>query len=181
MSAPSSAPSLAACATTSTLCSLWIFGPRGYIIASSGMPWMSHLSATLPSFSSILSSSGAPTFMCTETASAPMRMASCTVHTWTLLFALGVRFDMADKCTISPALSSSTRLAMPLFSTMASTPPFRSWSIMFWGLVMPLIGPMLTPWSMGTITVRLSFWRILFSRRFLPCSMFFHFFLFFCC
>ena len=114
-------------------------------------------------------------FTCTDTASAPNWIAFSTLVTVTLLFGSGLNEVLADKCTIRP-MSLPYPLCpsptIPLCINIAFAPPWEMLSTVSSMLIIPLIGPLDTPWSIGAITVLPVFLlKILSKRIFFPISV----------
>ena len=128
MSAPASAPTLAACATISGSWGFLTFSPRGYIIATSGTLHSSHLSDTIPSFCSISGSSFAPMLMCSDTASAPSLIAPSTLPISIFLFGAGPSDVLPEKCAIRPMSGDlGMVLIIPLLTSTHVSPAEAHW------------------------------------------------------
>src|SRR5512136_2653507 len=89
------------------------------------------------------------------TPSAPILRASSTVATRTLLLGSGPNAVEAERWIISPRSRPYPRwpnAAAPLCTMAASAPPEATASAMDLTLFIPLMGPTVTPWSMGIMT-----------------------------
>ena len=125
-------------------------------MAMSGTPHSPATCAVADRSVSMRSSCRFPTLMWTLTASAPSLMASSTVQTRVLMLGSSEKAVLPDRCTIravSPPREPRLREAMPLWTTTAFAPPSVARDTACRMSAMPAMGPTLTPWSMGTITV----------------------------
>ena len=136
------------------------------------MPQSLHLRAVRPRLRSISISVEAPRFTCTETASAPMRIASSTSVTSTFESGSGLSDVLAERWTISPMSFPEPRCpatTMPLWTMIALAPPVTMRSTVVRMSSSPRIGPRVMPWSIGTMTVRPELRLMIRSSRiFLP-------------
>src|SRR5208337_1386621 len=168
MSAPSSAATRAASLTCSRSFSFLMFLPLGYIMARSGMPHSMHSTATFPRSWSIAASDSAPMFTCIDTPSAPIFRAFVTEFTRTLLFGSGPTDVLADRWRISPTSRPLWRWpwsASPTWPITAFAPPSATRFTACDRSISPGIGPFVTPWSIGTMTVFLVLRSMILSRR----------------
>src|SRR5271169_4500364 len=168
MSAPLSAPTRATCATTSGSVGSLMFSPLGYIMAMNGTWYSSHLSATIPSCSSISGSSLEPMLTWMEIASAPSLRPSRTEEFNILRLGARLRFVLAETCMIIPIGTGFLRdLIIPLCTRKAVAPPFATLTIISSGFSSPTTGPTVKEWSIGMQSI-LPFLVILLSLTCFP-------------
>ena len=157
MSAPNSAPTRAACFVYFTSYESAIFGPRVYIIATSGIPHSVHLPETAPRHRSISGSVFAPRLTWMDTPSAPILIASSTVQTITFSFGSSPSVVLALRWMMRPMSRPWRRWpepTAPLWAMMALAPPSTTICTAFFISCRPGMGPTVVPWSMGIMTVR---------------------------
>jgi hypothetical protein len=127
-----------------------------------------HSTATIPRSCSIFASDSAPMFTCIETASAPIFSAFCTVFTSTFSFGSGASIVLADRCRISPTSRPPCLWpwsARPTWPITAFAPPSATRFTACPKSMRPGIGPLLTPWSIGMMTVFFVLRFMIRSRR----------------
>ena len=111
---------------------------------------------TAPRSRNISASCASPRLMCTETPSAPCRMASSTVATSTFQWKSGPNWVLPERCRKIPGSGPGQALQIAQHALMqdqrigaAAMPIAMACSI----LSSPGIGPQLSPWSSGRMTI----------------------------
>ena len=107
-------------------------------------------------------------FTCIETPSAPIFRAFCTVFTSTLWLGSGASIVLADRCRMSPISRPPCRWpcsARPTCPITAFAPPSATRFTVCPMSIRPGMGPFVTPWSIGTMTVFFVLRFMIRSRR----------------